>query len=66
MKILFIEPYYSGSHKQWIDSYKKYSKHSIDLLTLPGRYWKWRMHGGAITIANEFMKNNICYDLSSI
>ena len=63
MKILFIEPYYSGSHKQWIDSYKKYSKHSIDLLTLPGRYWKWRMHGGAITIANEFMKNNVYYDL---
>ncbi len=63
MKILFIEPYYSGSHKQWIDSYKKYSKHNIDLLTLPGRYWKWRMHGGAITIANQFMKNNIYYDL---
>ena len=63
MRILYIDPFYSGSHKQWIDSYKLYSKHTIDILSLPGRYWKWRMHGGAITLAKRFVENNKKYNL---
>ncbi len=63
MNILYIEPYYSGSHKRWIDSYQKYSEHSIEILTLPGSKWKWRMHGGAITLANLFMEENHNFDL---
>ena len=39
MKILYVEPYYSGSHKQWIDSYKKNSRYKIEILGLPGRKW---------------------------
>ena len=63
MNILYIEPYYSGSHKKWIDSYQKYSNHNIEMLTLPGNKWKWRMHGGAITLANEFMNYDKKIDL---
>ena len=63
MKILYVEPYYSGSHKHWIDSYKKYSKHKIDILSLPGKKWKWRMHGGAITLAKKFNKLNKSFDI---
>ena len=63
MKILYIEPFYAGSHKQWIDSYKLYSKYDIDILSLPGRFWKWRMHGGAITLAKKFIGNNKKYDI---
>ena len=55
MKIIYIEPFYSGAHKQWIDSYKQKSAHDIEILTLPGNKWKWRMHGGAITLANKFL-----------
>ena len=54
MKILLIEPYYTGSHKQWVDGYEKHSAHEIRSLTLKGQFWKWRMHGGAVTLANEF------------
>lgn len=54
MKISLVEPFYSGSHKQWADGLKKHSKHEIELLTLPGRHWKWRMHGGAIALASQF------------
>ena len=59
MNILYIEPYYSGSHKRWIDSYKKYSKHDITILHLPGNKWKWRMHGGAITLSNQFLLESV-------
>ena len=55
MNIIYVEPYYSGSHKKWIDSYKKHSKHNIEILHLPGNKWKWRMHGGAITLANQLL-----------
>jgi len=63
LKILYIEPFYAGSHKQWIDSYAQYSKYEIDILSLPGRYWKWRMHGAAITLAKRFIEKNKNYDL---
>jgi len=63
MNIIYIEPYYSGSHKRWIDSYQKYSKHNINILELPGNKWKWRMHGGAISLANQFLDLKQSVDL---
>ena len=54
MKILIIEPYFTGSHKQWAESYKRNSSHNIKILSLKGQFWKWRMHGGAITLAKMF------------
>ena len=54
MKILIIEPFFSGSHKSWAENYVKHSKHDVDILSLPGRFWKWRMHGGAITLAKKY------------
>ena len=63
MNILYVEPFYSGSHKQWIDAYREYSSHDIDILSLPGSRWKWRMHGGAITLADEYNKTTKTYSL---
>ena len=63
MNIVYIEPYYSGSHKKWVDSYKNYSKHNIKIISLPGNKWKWRMHGGAVTLANQFLDLNEQVDL---
>lgn len=51
--ILLLEPYYSGSHRQWADGLKRHSRHRIELMTLPGRLWKWRMYGAAVTFANR-------------
>ena len=39
MDIIYIEPYYSGSQKRWIDSYKKHSKHNITIVQLRGNKW---------------------------
>ncbi len=54
MKILIIEPYFTGSHKQWAEGYKRHSSHDIKILSIKGQFWKWRMHGGAITLAKMF------------
>lgn len=53
MILWLVEPYYTGSHQAWADGYQAHSRHSIQLLTLPGRFWKWRMQGGAITLARQ-------------
>ncbi len=63
MKILLVEAFYSGSHKKWADEYQKYSKHDVNILSLEGRHWKWRMHGAAISLANKFKKLNDSFDL---
>ena len=54
-KILVVEPFAGGSHGAWLRGLKDHSKHSISTLELSDRHWKWRMHGGAITLAEEFL-----------
>lgn len=54
MQILILSPYHGGSHKAWAEGFQRHSRHQVDLLTLPARFWKWRMHGGAITLARRF------------
>ncbi len=49
-KVWALEPYYGGSHQQFLDGLARHSAHDFTLLTLPGRHWKWRMHGGALEI----------------
>mgnify|MGYP001350962948 CR=1 FL=1 len=63
MKILYIEPYLGKSHLAWFQGLKQHSKHDFEILHLPGSKWKWRMHGGAITMANMFNNLNSNYDL---
>jgi glycosyltransferase involved in cell wall biosynthesis len=50
-----LSPYHGGSHQAWAEGLCENSGHNIDLLTLPDRFWKWRMHGGAITLAREYL-----------
>ena len=63
MNIIYIEPYLANSHQSWYQGLKKHSKHSFDILSLPANKWKWRMHGGAITLANMFNELKTKYDL---
>ena len=53
-RLLFLEPYYGGSHQTWMDGYRKHSQLDIDYLTMPAQFWKWRMQGGAVTLARQF------------
>lgn len=63
MDILLLEPYFTGSHAAWAQGYRAHSRHTIHLLTLPGRFWKWRMHGGAVTLARQFLDSGLEPDL---
>ncbi|MCB0480566.1 MAG: DUF3524 domain-containing protein [Flavobacteriales bacterium] len=56
MKVLLIEPFFSGSHKKWAEEYLRFSSHEVKLLTLPGKHWKWRMEGGAIKLAELYLE----------
>jgi len=53
MKFLFLEPFFGGSHRDFACGLRDHSKHDITLLTLPARFWKWRMRGAALHFARE-------------
>lgn len=57
MKVLLISPYHGGSHQAWAEGLRAHSAHEVLLLTLPSRYWKWRLHGGAVTLARRFLQS---------
>jgi glycosyltransferase involved in cell wall biosynthesis len=61
--VLAIEPFFGGSHKSWLLGLKKFSSHRVSLLTLPAKYWKWRMQGGAIALAQEYNGFDVKPDL---
>ncbi len=63
MQILIISPYHGGSHQAWAEGYQQFGRHSTTLLTLPARFWKWRMHGGAVTLARHFLEQSLNPDL---
>lgn len=63
MRILLLEPYFMGSHAAWARGYRRHSRHAVELLTMPGRFWKWRMHGGAVTLAGTLNAHENLPDL---
>ncbi len=59
MRILLIEPYLTGSHRLWAEGLKRNSRHNIEILSLPGRWWKWRMQGGGLVLGRRFRRKFI-------
>lgn len=53
MNILFLEPFFTGSHQYFAQGIQRESSHTIELLTLPGRFWKWRMRGASIEFSRQ-------------
>ena len=63
MRIALIEAFFTGSHKRWAEELQSFSSHKIDIYSLKGNYWKWRMHGGAITLSKQLSEKEQQYDL---
>ncbi len=63
MNIVILEPYFTGSHASWANEYKTYSRHQVTIVSLKGQHWKWRMHGGAVTLAAKFLSGTARADV---
>ncbi len=50
--IVFLEAYDAGSHRAFRRGLEARSGHRVRSLTLPGRFWKWRMRGAAAWYAD--------------
>ena len=61
LSFLFLEPFFGGSHRDFADGLRTHSRHRIDLVTLPARFWKWRMRGAALYFYQQ-IKNLNTYD----
>jgi len=48
LKFLFLEPFFGGSHQEFAQGLISHSRHRIELVILPARFWKWRMRGAAL------------------
>lgn len=53
MRILAVEPFYGGSHREFLDGLVAHSKHDWSLLTLPDAEWRKRMRRGAQELAQD-------------
>jgi glycosyltransferase involved in cell wall biosynthesis len=53
MNVLALEPWYGGSHQRFLDGLVEHSAHDIRPITMPGRFWRWRMEGGGVTLAKK-------------
>lgn len=60
-RFLFLEPFFGGSHRAFAEGLVEHSRHRIDLVTLPSRFWKWRMRGAALYFYHT-IKNLSQYD----
>ncbi len=66
MKVLILEPYYGGSHKQFLDSLVKHIDYDFHFMTLPARKWKMRMQLSATWFAQcieELDEKDRCFDV---
>lgn len=52
-RILALEPYYGGSHQDFLDQWAARSRHDWTLLTLPPFKWRWRMRHSALHFAEQ-------------
>jgi glycosyltransferase involved in cell wall biosynthesis len=61
--VVLLEPYFTGSHRAWAEGYAAHSGHGVRIDCLPGRFWKWRMHGAAITLAGRLQAGGAAADV---
>lgn len=55
-RILFVEPFFGGSHRAFADGLSRHSRHEITFLTLPGERWRERMRRGSQELAAQALE----------
>jgi glycosyltransferase involved in cell wall biosynthesis len=62
MKVLFVEPFYGGSHRFFADRVAALSGHEIERITLTAAFWKWRMRGAHLSLAAKIEERRGRFD----
>ncbi|MGK7911566.1 MAG: DUF3524 domain-containing protein [Synechococcus sp.] len=52
-----MSPYHTGSHAAWANGLRDRSRHRVTLLSMVGRFWKWRMQGGALELSQQVIQH---------
>ncbi len=55
-RVLLLEPYYGGSHRQWLDGIRQHLHADYRLFTLPARKWKQRLQLAAPWFVEELRR----------
>lgn len=64
MHLLWLDPFHGGSHAAVAAGYAAHSRHRVALLSLPiDGGWRWRMRGGAISLARMALERELRPDL---
>jgi len=53
LRVFLVEPWFGGSHQAWAEGLAASSTHEVHVLGLPDAYWRWRLRGGAVTLAEQ-------------
>ena len=56
LDIVFLESHDGGSHRDFRLGLMSHSRHRYRALTLPPRFWKWRMRGAALWFADRLRR----------
>jgi len=53
LSVLAVEPFYGGSHRAFLDSVVRHSRHRWSLVTGAAVHWKWRMRSAPLSLADQ-------------
>lgn len=53
LQVLALEPWLGGSHAAFLESWKRLSRHRVEIVGLADRHWKWRMQAGGWELARK-------------
>ncbi|MEO0476555.1 MAG: DUF3524 domain-containing protein [Planctomycetota bacterium] len=53
MHLLALQPYDATSHRALLDGWRRNSRHTFEVLSLPARHFKWRMRQAPVELANQ-------------
>lgn len=62
MSVLLLEPYFGGSHRNFLNGLMENTPFDFTLLEMPARKWKWRMRLAAPMFAEELRKTGRRHD----
>lgn len=63
LRVLLVEPFCGGSHRLFAERVAALSRHRVELLTLPGSFWKWRMRGGHLSLLHKVRERLGSFDV---